>query len=353
MGNNLISGEVENELSRLKDGTITLSQWFYLWIRVHKHNSIRDSTEAYYIYLFEHYVAPSLGTKLLCEVSSLDCKILFNTLEDSGFSYSVRFRVRLVLDNLFKTALDDSYISRNPVSHLKTKKEVVSERRVLTVEEQAVFFKACRATFYENLFIVALCTGLRIGELSGLMDKDLDFDRRLIYVRRTMLFRRFSGDDHFSYRLHEPKTRTSKRVVPMTVQCSEALKRQIDLRDAVLSRPTVDPLDAFRECVFVNTRGKPVTSAIASSAIRSIVRDINRARNNSPVFEKFSAHTFRHTFATRCFEAGMDAKVVQNLLGHSSIHMTMDLYTHVTEEKQFADMAKLECLISNIENKSF
>lgn len=58
-------------------------------------------------------------------------------------------------------------------------------------------------------------------------------------------------------------------------------------------------------------------------------------------FEEFSGHTFRHTFATRCFEAGIDPKVVQKYLGHASINMTLDLYMHVTEEKAFMEIEKI------------
>ena len=65
------------------------------------------------------------------------------------------------------------------------------------------------------------------------------------------------------------------------------------------------------------------------------------------MFETFSGHTFRHTFATRCFESGIDPKVVQSYLGHSSVSMTLDLYTHVTEEKSSSDIEKIVDCVGN------
>ncbi|MDE7277949.1 MAG: tyrosine-type recombinase/integrase, partial [Lachnospiraceae bacterium] len=85
----------------------------------------------------------------------------------------------------------------------------------------------------------------------------------------------------------------------------------------------------------------PLNSVIYSDAIKAIIRQINLTRSLDDQFDVFSGHTFRHTFATRCFENGIDAKVVQSYLGHASIKMTMDLYTHVTEEKSMTDIEKI------------
>lgn len=352
MVENLISEKLENELRCLKTGTITLVQWFNVWIAIYKHNAIRESSKVVYTYLFEHYVSPTLGDKLLREVSSLDCKMLFNILEDAGLSFSTRIRLKCLLDNIFELAYADSFIPHNPVKGLRVLKERVAERRVLTIAEQSEFLKMSKHSFYENLFIVALCTGLRIGELGALTQSDLDFDRRIIYVTKTIVHRRFDKNDSCNtFKIQPPKTHTSKRIVPMTSQCVDALKRQIDLRNDVIARPSAKPVPGFDNLVFVSTKGRPVTASIVFTAIASVVKRINRERNGVFEFKPFSSHVFRHTFATRCFESGMDAKTVQVLLGHSSINLTMDLYTHVTEEKKIADVALLDKLMMNIEKK--
>lgn len=352
MVKNLISEKLENELRCLKDGTITLAQWFNVWISVYKHNAIRESSKAIYTYLFEHYVSPALGDKLLRDISSLDCKMLFNVFDDAGLSFSTRSRLKYVLDNLFELAHADSFMPHNPLKGLHVTKGSVKERRVLTLSEQSEFLKMSKESFYENLFVVALCTGLRIGELGALTQSDLDFERKLIYVTKTIVHRRFSESDScYTFKIQPPKTRTSKRIVPMTSQCADALRRQIDLRNDVLSCPSAKPVPGFSDLVFVSTKGRPVTASIVYTAIASVVKRINRGRDGVFEFKPFSSHTFRHTFATRCFESGMNAKTVQVLLGHASINMTMDLYTHVTEEKKAADVTLLDRLMMHIEKE--
>lgn len=93
--------------------------------------------------------------------------------------------------------------------------------------------------------------------------------------------------------------------------------------------------------LFVTKFNTPLNSVIYSDAIKAIIRQINLTKSLDDQFDVFSGHTFRHTFATRCFENGIDAKVVQSYLGHASIKMTMDLYTHVTEEKSMTDIEKI------------
>lgn len=93
--------------------------------------------------------------------------------------------------------------------------------------------------------------------------------------------------------------------------------------------------------MFVTRFNTPINSVIYSDSIRSVVRRINDTKSSDDEFPFFSGHTFRHTFATRCFESGIEPKVVQSYLGHATLKMTMDLYTHVTPEKSFADIEKI------------
>ena len=93
--------------------------------------------------------------------------------------------------------------------------------------------------------------------------------------------------------------------------------------------------------LFVTKYNTPLNSQIYSDAIRAVIKQINLTRPLDNQFENFSGHTFRHTFATRCFENGVDAKVVQDYLGHASMKMAMDLYTHVTNEKSAMDIEKI------------
>ena len=119
--------------------------------------------------------------------------------------------------------------------------------------------------------------------------------------------------------------------------CRTYLEEQRRLKEVISQKRPKQQNDYL----FVTKFNTPLNSVIYSDAIKAVIRQINLTRPFDNQFEIFSGHTFRHTFATRCFENGVDAKVVQNYLGHANLKMTMDLYTHVTEEKSFTDIEKI------------
>ena len=115
------------------------------------------------------------------------------------------------------------------------------------------------------------------------------------------------------------------------------MEKQIALKEVVKSKRPKQQNDYL----FVTKFNTPINSQIYSDAIKAVIRQINLTRSFDNEFEVFSGHTFRHTFATRCFESGIEPKVVQSYLGHASLKMTMDLYTHVTKDKSSADIEKI------------
>lgn len=118
-------------------------------------------------------------------------------------------------------------------------------------------------------------------------------------------------------------------------QC-EWLKSQIGTRD------NLTPVKGFENLVFYTRMATPVCERSIVAAIKAVLRRINKNRaEDEPEFAYFTPHTLRHTFATRCFESGMQPKTLQELLGHNSLEMTMGLYTHVTEEMKQREVEKI------------
>lgn len=159
------------------------------------------------------------------------------------------------------------------------------------------------------------------------------------------------------FKYQTPKTKNSIRTIPMQESVYKALKRQkIQLKEMQLMREEWNNLDGFENLVFLGKNGKPISERAFQVTLNGIAKAINKereriAKKNQTSFEPiphFYPHALRHTFATRCFEAGIDAKVVQKFLGHYSISITLDLYTHITNEKAKEDMNKLVCCIVDI-----
>ena len=238
--------------------------------------------------------------------------------------------------------MTDGFVNRNPLKGIKLVRDEQKEIRVLTREEQVDFFECAAGTFYYNLFVTAVETGLRPGELYALTPEDIHFEKKEIRVNKTLVYQKFEGDRGKVYHLGPPKTKSSNRTVPITERCGDALRKQIRQRQIILNKPNITPIKGFENLLFLSTLGTPLNATTYSDAIGRIVDTINLMKDPLEQMEKFSGHCFRHTFATRCFEAGINPKTVQAYMGHASLQMTMDLYTHVTESFKQDEIEKLE-----------
>ena len=118
-------------------------------------------------------------------------------------------------------------------------------------------------------------------------------------------------------------------------------------RNVVMGRTTAKPITGFEELLFTTKFGTPINTQTYSDAIKAVLENVNLCRDELEKIEYFSPHCFRHTFATRCFEAGVKPKTVQQYLGHATLQMTMDLYTHVLKEHSQEEMTKLEKVLDN------
>ena len=332
----------------VEDNSITLSQWFKSWIEIHKYKVIRNNTKMYYTQLFSKHIEPSLGKKKLKDITQLNIKALLKELDQKGYHYETKNKVRIMLLDMFDKAMIDNYVLKNPCKGIRLARDEKKDMRVFSREEQMEFFECSKGTFYDNLFVVAVSTGLRQGEICALTWDDIDFEKKEISVTKTLLYQKLEGDTQKEFHLNPPKTRTSKRTVPISRQCEMALKKQYIQRNNVMARKSAKPLVGFENLLFTTKFGTPICDQILIDAIRRIVDEINLCRDELEQFEMFSPHCFRHTFATRCFEAGIQPKTVQTYLGHATLQMTMDLYTSVLENHKQEEMQKLESVLNDV-----
>lgn len=333
--------ENKKKMNVVDDGT-TLDDFFEIWIKVYKYKIIRENTRQGYQTVYRKHISPVLGKRTLMEITSLMVRALINNLDKQGYGYETRNRVRIMLLDMFDKALTDGFVNRNPLKGIKLVRDEQKEIRVLTREEQVDFFECAAGTFYYNLFVTAVETGLRPGELYALTPEDINFEKKEIRVNKTLVYQKFEGDRGKVYHLGPPKTKSSNRTVPITERCGDALSKQIRQRQIILNKPNITPIKGFENLLFLSTLGTPLNATTYSDAIGRIVDTINLMKDPLEQMEKFSGHCFRHTFATRCFEAGINPKTVQAYMGHASLQMTMDLYTHVTEAFKQGEIEKLE-----------
>lgn len=347
--NALMSEVVDNySKNNVVDSNMTLDQWYEKWMRVYKEPVLKPSTIRIYIRTYHCYIKPVLGRLPLSSITKLMVTDLLNELGKKLHKSTVN-NIRTVLCDLFSYAMDNDLCAKNPAKGIKIigadRKKIVT----LSHEDQRDFFFIAKGCFYYNLYIVAVNTGLRSGELRALTLDDIDFENNTINVTKTLTyFRKSSKDDFLGYKINIPKTKSSIRTVPMNSICRKAIEDQVQQLNTL---PPIDyDSDALGKLLFVTRNNRPLMDEVLGSSIRTVRNNVNkiRASQNQPLMPKFSAHTFRHTFATRCFEAGIPPKTVQAYLGHTSLQMTMDIYTEVLIDKKMSDIKLLENMMNDI-----
>lgn len=330
---------------------MTVEQWYKEWFDIYKVPIIRPNTKRHYEYMFNIHILPEIGGMYLDEVRQIDIKNLINQLDQGGYRWETQNKVRILILDMFNVAIENDYALKNPAKGVRLSKNKPNDRIVLSLEQQQDFFECAMGTFYSNLFVVAVNTGLRPGEMCALEESDLDFESHTISVTKTLLYQKLDGDEGKEYHIGPPKTASSIRLVPMNGTCEEALKKQIRLKRMLSMR--YKGADGFLKLLFVTKFNTPICSQVLNDAIKRIVDEINLQRDETELFPVFSAHTFRHTFATRCIESGIMPKTVQKLLGHATLQMTMDLYVHVTEDFKQEELKKLDMAFPQKMNNDF
>lgn len=316
---------------------ISLDDWFKRWIDVYKKKSVRPNTLREYTHVYTKSISPYLGRRNINSLVKTDIQKLIDTAADSGYKYERQSKIKVILNDIFARACEDDLMAKNPAKGVKLRADKEISAKALTSNEQYEFLNAARGTFYENLYNVAINTGLRPGELFALTLEDVDFEQGYINVDKTLVYQKYLDDTGKTFHVEPPKTKQSLRKVPINSECRIYLERQIELKDILKKKRPKEQ----NEYLFVTKFNTPLNSQIYADSIKSVVKQINLTRSFDNEFPTFSGHTFRHTFATRCFEAGVNPKVVQAYLGHASLKMTMDLYTHVTQDKAADDIERI------------
>lgn len=347
---NALMTEVVDDYSKnnVANPNITLDQWYEKWIRVYKEPVVKKNTLRGYKYLYQEYIKEELGDKPISNINKLMIVELFNKLGE-------KFRKRTVLNcysliaGIFKSAVENDLCNKNPVNGIKPfgleKKEIVT----LSRKDQRDFFNEAKGSIYYNSFVVAVNTGLRSGELRALTLDDIDFENNLIHVNKTLTyFAKSTLDDEFGINVSTPKTKTSIRTIPMNEACKKAIQDQI-IQNKHLP-PAGYSIKDLGELLFTTRKNTPILPRTYGSAIHSVIKKVNKVRMyyNQESMPLFNSHTFRHTFATRCFEAGLPPKTIQNILGHTTLEITMNIYTSVFEEKKQEDIKLLEKIMKDI-----
>lgn len=325
-----------NSGTYVEPSSMTVEQWVEIWMKQYKKNTLKQSTYNHKWDCIKPHIIPDIGRYKLKDLRPDIVQSFANGLINKNLSpMRVRNIVSVLQEALFQ-AVKNEMIVKNVALDVMLPTRNTAKREILTQEEQHRFIKAAKGdTNYGKMYILMLATGLRIGEASALEWDDIEFENSLLRVRRTSYEVRDRDNPEAKYKVvvGSPKTKASIRTIPLLPDIIDMLK---GLRESqkLQKKPNGGRYED-NNLVFGNTFGK---IGWRHDLRNSLLKIIEAAEVNP----KITSHCLRHTFATRGLENGIPIKVMQELLGHATLSMTADLYTHVMPETKQAEIKKLQ-----------
>ena len=332
-----------------KEKNITVNAWFETWLKEFK-TDLKESTVSTYQQVFKNCIADEIGNKKISAVKAESLQKLINSLVQNGMSYKRVGLVYIVLNGIFTQAKKLHYININPMADkavtLPPKKrfkdrEYKNGSRMIVMDQtqKDLFLKYSEDSAYRDLYIFMLNTGTRLGEATGLQWSDIDFQNKQIRISHTLNYIRGKGRI-----LDTTKSESSERTLPMTVTLYDLLKKirieQTKNRSLVGKDWKEEP--QLRNMVFTHPTGGTFWESNVRVDMNQISDKIMAAGHE---FQRISPHTFRHTFATLGLKNGIQPKVMQKLLGHANIRITLDIYASVLKEDLTESMNLIEAVM--------
>lgn len=299
----------------------TLAAYLHEWLPAVQ-PSVRAGTHTRYGQYVELHIIPGFGKKALARLTPAHLQAFYakkltepRAPKKPPLSPTTVAHIHTVLHTALEQALRWGLVARNVAALVDPPRSARKEMLTLSSDQAKTFLKAATGARFEALYTIALTTGMRQGELLALKWHSVDLDRGALQVRASV--RRVKGGFLFS----EPKTARSRRQITLSGTAVEALKRHKVEQNKERLQLGAEWED--NDLVFANELGRPVEPG-------NLLRRSFWPLLTAAGLPRIRFHDLRHTAATLLLERGLHPKVVSEMLGHSQIAVTLDLYSHVT-----------------------
>lgn len=306
----------------------TMREWSEYWLEVLTRPFVKQTTYELYRSRLQKRILPFFGDRELESITLGNVQAFVYEQQRELSPNTVKDVYRL-LKAILRSAKERGLIQHEPWAGVRSKgRQMGSQPRVLSPQEQLRFEQACISRNMPE-FLVALYTGLRIGELAALRAKDIDFDAGFVRVRHAVHRVQNSGAarGRTILVLGETKNEASCRDVPIPTFLADLMRERFG---------DMSP-DAF---LFAGRGGGMIDPRTLQARLQRLTQNIG--------LNGVHCHTLRHTYATRCLEKKIGVEVLAELLGHSSTHITCQAYAHCTYQHKVEEVQKLQLLAGQI-----
>jgi integrase len=303
-----------------------LKEWLDTWLNKYAKIKVKHRTFEIYSQIVEKHIVPELGEFELDDLSAIILQdFAIRKLEQENLKTGKPLSTNTVIGitNVLKEALElanDLGLSKtNSASKIQLPQQQEKKITAFDKASEDKIISYCLSSKKNNYLgiVLALCSGVRIGELLALKKEDIDFAKGTMTVSKTTYLAKVNGK--YAKVIDCPKTKNSNRVIPLPKQLLTLLKKSFKSNKS--------------EYVISTKNGDMVSTRSYQRTYEKILKRLNIPYMNF--------HSLRHTFATRALEYGMDAKTLSEILGHKNPMITLTRYAHSLDEHKTSMMNKL------------
>ena len=308
-----------------------LGEYLGRWLTDSVRDTVRPTTFERCEQMVRLHIRPVLGQLKLKNVTPTHVRGLYREKLDAGLSPRTVQYIHVTLHKALKQAIADGLIPRNATEAVKPPQVRREEMRPLTAEQVRILFDAAEGDRLAALYVLAVTTGLRQGELLGLKWDDVDLEGGTLRVRRTLTTAKGG------LQLTAPKTKGSRRTVKLTQKAVQALRSHLERQLGEIDRAG----SLWREngLIFASESGDPLDRRnVTTHRFKPLLRQAG--------LPQIRFHDLRHTCATLLLTKNVNPKIVSEMLGHASIAITLDTYSHVLPNMQDSAAKAMEDALS-------
>lgn len=311
----------------------SLSAYLDRWLKIVVKQRVTAKTYQSYQDIVNTYIKTGLKDMPLSKLTSERIQDFYNSLLDKPLSSRTVRYTHSVLRSALSQAVKWNMLHNNPCNFIDLPKQKKQEMKVLTTSEAYKFMEAIVYSKWKPFFSLLLASGMRPGEALGLKWMDVDFGERRIQVQRAL------SKTKAGWKLEDPKTPQSRRSIPIPPSVMGDLQEHKENQESMKKKDKYNDIGL----VFTNDKGEPPD-------LRSIFVKHFKPLLKQAELPDIRLYDLRHTCATLLLSAGVNPKIVAERLGHSSITLTLDTYSHVLPTMQIDATEKLENMLFDNKN---
>lgn len=305
------------------------SEWLDIWLWEYKHNKVKPLTFEQYERMVRIYIKPTLGHRKLEELQAYEIQAEINKLGNTRTAQLYATITKMSLEHAVRLDM----IAKNTSKYIVIPKTKKSNVEPLNATQRKLLINGLSRHRLGVAFYLLLVTGMRRGELLALTWDDLEIKAKILQVNKSFnRVKKFSVSRDGEYKNEFGETKNKKnRVVPLLDETIAQLK--LHLHKQKVEKMLAKIYDE-NKLIFCSKQGKPISPRNFTKYFYNFLKSLE--------IDKKNLHSLRHTFATVGLESGIDMKIMQELLGHSNILTTSEIYTHVTNDKKRHEVMKLK-----------